>query len=497
MLVARAALRIYLSALSLITPLLAQTFAAPKNYPPFTDSFRVAVGDFNRDGAADMVGVTNFNGGTQVDFYLNNGSGVFGTPKVVPGTSGALQALVGDFNQDGNLDFAFIVYNTNRVGICYGDGKGGFGAPVFHTINGSVDSIAVGDFNVDGKPDIAVLSNSTKTVTVLTNTGTSFSSYHLSVPLYYSTHNSGYPPDNVSSLVTGDFNGIHRFDLAYLDACADSSCGPGLSRIYELKNNGNNSFTPLLLNDVVGGSGQIFSADVDLDGKVDLLVDSNAGGNGASAFVEYSNGNGSFTPVFVDDNNASAGAPLTLLVGDFNNDDIEDIAVLTDSFLYGGADQGFDVYTGKGGRSGFNDPAHFADNTTVSPRGGFAAAFFDKNGKRDVALVDATGLSVFLNTTGTSGDPCTFPAGIGLHRCLPAGGGSGTSPVHVLATYKAAAQPVLRIEVWVDGKKVFQDYSDVVNTSVSLAPGKHQFSIVGVDATGKFVKANSTYTVTP
>lgn len=497
MLVARHLLRIVSCTFLLTFPVFAQTFAAPRNYPPFTDSFRFAVGDFNRDGAADLIGVANFNGGMQIDFYLNNGSGAFGTPTAIPGTSGALQAQVGDFNQDGNLDFAFIVDSTNRIGVCYGDGKGGFSAPVFHTVNGTVYSLAVGDFNADGKPDIAVLSDSTKSVTVLTNTGSSFSSYHFSVPLYYSTHNTGYAPDNVSSLVTGDFNGVHRFDLAYLDACADSACGPGLSRIYELKNNGNNSFTPLLLNDVVSGSGQLFSADVDLDGKVDLLVDSNAGGNGASAWVEYSNGNGSFTPVSIDDNNASAGAPLTLLVGDFNNDDIEDIAALTDSLLYGGADQGFDVYTGKSSRSGFNGPVHFADNTTVSPRGGFAAAYFDKNGKRDVALDDANGLSIFFNTTGTTGDPCTFPAGVGLHRCLPAAGGSGPSPVHVLATYKAAVQPAQRIEVWVDGKKVFQDYSDIVNKSLSLAAGKHQLSIVGVDATGKFVKANSTYTVTP
>ena len=270
----------------------------------------MVVGDFNRDSAADLVGVTNLNGGTQIDFYLNNGSGAFGTPRAVPRTSGALQAQVGDFNQDGNLDFAFIV--NNRVGVCYGNGKGGFAAPVFHNVNGIADSMAVGDFNLDGKPDLAVLSDSTRTVTILTNTGSTFSSYHFSVPLYYSSHNAGYAPDNVSSLVTGEINGVHRFDLAYLDACAESSCGPGLSRIYELKNNGDNSFTPYLLNDVVSGIVQLFSADVDLDGKVDLLVASNTGGYGDAVLVEYSNGNGSFAPVYADDSNINAGVPLTL-----------------------------------------------------------------------------------------------------------------------------------------------------------------------------------------
>jgi N-acetylglutamate synthase/N-acetylornithine aminotransferase len=86
---------------------------------------------------------------------------------------------------------------------------------------------------------------------------------------------------------------------------------------------------------------------------------------------------------------------------------------------------------------------------------------------------------------------------IGLHRCLPAANGSGRSPVRVLATYKAAVQPAQRIEFWVDGKKLFQEYGDLLKVSVPLAAGAHQLSVVGVDATGKYVKSNITYTVTP
>jgi hypothetical protein len=55
----------------------------------------------------------------------------------------------------------------------------------------------------------------------------------------------------------------------------------------------------------------MFAADVDLDGRVDLLVSSSAGGYGAALVVEYSNANGSFTPVYADDSNINAGIPLT------------------------------------------------------------------------------------------------------------------------------------------------------------------------------------------
>jgi hypothetical protein len=483
-----------LLALLCASPLFSQTFAPPKHYGPFTDSFQLATGDFNRDGAADFVGAANFNNGTQAEVvvYLNSGSGTFAAPSVVPGSTGAGAVAVGDFNQDGNLDIAFTAPNA-KVGVAYGNGKGGFNSPLFYSVNGVPDSIAVADYNGDGKPDIATLSNSTKEVTILKNTGTSFTSSSFAVPLYYSSNNSGYPPDNVGSLVSGDFNGNHKQDLAYLDMCADSACGPGLSRIYSLINTGTgSSFTPNLLTDQVSYTAELDAADVDLDGKVDLLV-STAGGGTAAAFVEYSNGNNSFTQVFFDDYAPGSAQPQHMVVGDFNNDGIEDIAGYTQIAPDGTPVYGFDVYTGKGGRA-FNAPVHVSDNTNVSPRGGFAAGFIDQNGTKDIALVDATGLAIFLNTTSTSKDPCSYTATTGLHNCGPANGSSGPATIHVLDSYRSSVQPASRIEFWVDGKKLFQEYEDLLNTNVTLSAGSHQLSVVGVDATGKYIKSNTTYT---
>ena len=484
-----------LVALLCASSVFSQTFAPPKHYGPFTDAYQLATGDFNRDGAADFVGAINFNHATQTEVvvYMNNGSGTFGTPSVVPGTTGAGFVAVADFNQDGNLDIAFT--GNAQVGVAYGNGKGGFASPLFYSVNGVPDSIAVADYNGDGKPDIATLSTFTKAVTILKNTGTSFTSSSFIVPLYYSSHNSGYPPDNVGNLVSGDFNGNHKQDLAYLDMCADSSCGPGLSRIYTLINTDTgSSFTANLLNDQVSGCCELDAADVDLDGKVDLLV-SAAGGGTANAFVEYSNGNNSFTQVYFDSYVFSYGQPQHLVVGDFNNDGIEDIIGYTSTLADGTPDYGFDVYTGKGGRSGFNAPAHFADTTGDYTRGGFAVGFIDNNGTKDVALVDTVGLAIFLNTTSTSKDPCSYPNAPGLHNCGPANGSSGPATIHVLDAYKASVQPAQRIEFWVDGKKLFQEYQDFLNTTVTLSVGTHQLSVVGVDATGKYIKSNTTYTV--
>jgi hypothetical protein len=105
------------AALLLSYPLFCQTFAAPKNYGPFTDSFQLKAGDFNRDGAADLIGAANFNNGTQTHLviYMNNGSGGFLTPAVIAGTTSAFAVSVGDFNQDGNLDVAFASGTSAQV----------------------------------------------------------------------------------------------------------------------------------------------------------------------------------------------------------------------------------------------------------------------------------------------------------------------------------------------------------------------------------------------
>src|SRR3979490_184749 len=233
------------AALLLASPLFSQTFAPPKHYPPFTDISQMVAADFNHDGAVDLVGYALINSGTQTEImvYMNSGTGTFAAPVALPGSTGGGYVAVGDFNQDGNLDVAFL-YGATQVAVSYGDGRGNFASPLFYTVNGTADSILVADFNNEGKQDTATLSDSTKMVTILTNTGKSFTSSSFAVPLYYSSNNKGYPPDSVSNLVAGDFNGTHITDLAYLDLCQDSACGPGLARVYTLINSNSGAYTP-------------------------------------------------------------------------------------------------------------------------------------------------------------------------------------------------------------------------------------------------------------
>jgi len=83
---------------------------------------------------------------------LGNGDGTFTKGGVTPTPIGGYLAL-GDFNHDGNLDFA-----TSGDLIAYGNGDGTFQTPVpiYPGLPGNLTYIIAGDLNNDGWPDLII-----------------------------------------------------------------------------------------------------------------------------------------------------------------------------------------------------------------------------------------------------------------------------------------------------------------------------------------------------
>jgi hypothetical protein len=134
----------------------------------------IAVGDFNGDNKLDIVVANGGGSGTgsnTAGVLLGNGNGGFGPATTYAAAPGAVAAAVGDFNNDGNLDFVVASFlNPSRVSVFQGNGSGTFAAASYFSAGSTASSVVVADFNGDGRADIAAANNGHNNVGVLLNT---------------------------------------------------------------------------------------------------------------------------------------------------------------------------------------------------------------------------------------------------------------------------------------------------------------------------------------
>ena len=466
-------------------------------------ALKVLAADVNNDGHADLISLESNSTTTSIQIYISNGDGTFRAP--FPVVEGTLHDFaIGDFDQDGNLDLV-VSSPTNTgngvVSVFFGNGQGSFGGAQSLTVADEGGGIAVGDFNNDGRMDIAVLGARSKSVTILTNTGTSFTSSSFTVPTHFDTANPGFAPDILTGIVAGDFNGDGKMDLLYQDSCG-ASCDVSQEAYFLLTNSGS-GFTATLANFASTGAGAMHTLDLDYDGRADVYFAFHGCHTPCTGVtVAYSNGDGTFQTVDpFSDSTVGGGNPIEVIAGDFNDDGIMDIAAVSSSRFSGNSNvnPGLDIYLGSGGRTFAATPVHFdsPNGASASPFR-IAAGFVDHDGQKDILMVENGDFIPFLNHTNSTNDPCIFsfandaPA---VNICVPAAGGTVTSPVHFVGSFRAPTQPANRIELWIDGKKQFQVFNDRIDISLNVAPGAHSAALVGVSATGQFVSNTRSFTV--
>jgi hypothetical protein len=276
----------------------------------------LAAGDFNGDGKLDVAVASQTD--SSVVVLLGKGDGTFNAGPVIPVLNPPQKIIVADFNGDKKLDVATVnstdVIGTsyNSISILLGNGDGTFSSPIQYTMDGATFSIAAGDFNGDGKLDLAVGNPGLAMLSILLGNGDGT----FQPPVNYGSGTGNYV---ASSLAIGDFNADGKLDVA--------SCGGSTVSIF--LGNGDGTFQAHV-DYAEGGSdaGWLTAADFNGDGKLDLAVSNGYGGGPPvpTISVLLGKGDGTFQP-YVD--YFTGGQPYSVVAADVNGDGKPDLISAT------------------------------------------------------------------------------------------------------------------------------------------------------------------------
>ena len=268
----------------------------------------ITPGDFDSDGIPDLVGVfvqfTPFV--KNLVFYRGNGDGTFAPATTATTALGLDDAsyplVVGDVTEDGRPDV--IAQFQDQISVLPGNGDGTFGAPIHSGLSeaGHSDTL-LADFTGDGHRDLVISvitgGNDFSSADVFLQTGNGDGTFQSIQKLSVDT--------NLVAGVTDDFDGNGLPDAAFIGSGGSNG---GRAGLWVFLNQGGTlgagTYYPR-------GQGGIRSADLNLDGAVDIVT--------SDLQISLNDGTGRFDQVVNIPGDEGIAA-----VGDFTQDQKPDIA---------------------------------------------------------------------------------------------------------------------------------------------------------------------------
>jgi hypothetical protein len=395
------------------------TFQAGQNFA--TGTAGIAVGDFNNDGIVDFATTSYSN---SVSLFLGKGDGTFTAsgPVSVTGAGDLSRMVTGDFNNDGVADVAAVSYSGSRVFVLLGNTAqtGGTFVSQFNTgLNFEPDAIALANLNNNNTPDLLV--GGQDTVEPMLDLGLASNGAVTFTP---GTNVSGF--DFVEAISVGDLTGDGKQDAVVAEfGPSKTPLVPNV--LHVLVGHGDGTFTAAQNLATQSGYEQHATpqiADLNGDGHLDIAISSYTGFD-VEAWINAGNGNFGVAPQTPEPGAPSITTQLSML--DVNGDGKLDTVFATNGDIV--------VQLGNGDGTWQQPQAlPLANVTTVVP--------IDLNGDSHVDLLAATDAKLshqlFVltgNSDGTFGGPQlvgTLPSVPGLTQ-LVTGDVDGDGKIDVVA----------------------------------------------------------------
>ncbi|HEY3862253.1 MAG TPA: VCBS repeat-containing protein [Verrucomicrobiae bacterium] len=412
-------------------------FAPFASLPAGNTPITVTAADINNDGKVDLIAA---NTGFQptLTVYTNNGNGfgLFSTNAISANSSSIVAA---DLYHSGQLEL--VCADSGGSLVVFTNSGTGFASNAMFTAGVGPNEVIAADFNGDGKVDLATADEGSSVQLLINMT-------HPAKTLagYSSGTLSAGPSDFPVAVAAADVNNDGNLDLiaasaseflsvlpnlgggvfgasftapssgdkfvaaadvnndGKVDLVAAGLAGAGTGLVTVLTNNGNGAFASNSAIALATEPAGLALADINGDGKVDLIVATNRGASAGAVLVYANNGSG----VFGLRNAINLPFSLSgLAVGDFNNDGTPDIAIagLTNAFE---GTAFLAVYTNNG--AGFG--VFFSTNTGFNPTS-LIAADVNNDGRIDLIASDGTtfNLRVYTNNGAGFAPFASLPAG--------------------------------------------------------------------------------------
>jgi len=273
--------------------------------------YDVVVGDFNNDNQLDIA--TPLNNVNEVGILFGNGNRTFADIMTYATGAGSTPSSVrvADFNHDNYLDIAVVNSGTNNIVVLFGSGDRTFllGKAYSTGIESQPNSLAIADFDNDDRLDITVANTETNNIGVFLGYG----SEPFAGVIPYTT-GDGSQPHTVAS---DDLNNDGWLDIIVANY--------GTDNVGVLLGGRNAIFNPIITYPTGDGSApySVAVADFNNDTYLDIAVTNS---ETDSITILFGYGNGSFE-IGVIYSTGDRSRPYTVAIGDFNNDNISDIAV--------------------------------------------------------------------------------------------------------------------------------------------------------------------------